>query len=159
MDIKNKIKIDSFEITRMYLADIPEVLKMAVLAQGSFRISAASSPTVFLSEISENLQKNTRFSFVFRSKDKIFAAFIVKPQTSKSAELLYAFSDPRAIQTEKLYDAFLEKLESMQFEIFYVRVLKKRKKFEAYVRFLNLFGFKKVFNENDAHLILVKEKS
>lgn len=143
----------------MYLTDIPEVLKMAVFAQGSFGISAASSPTVFLSEISEILQKNTRFSFVFRSKDKILGAFIIKAQTSKSAELVCAFSDPRVVQTEKMYDAFLNKLEEMQFEIFYARVLKKRKKFEAYVRFLNLFGFKKVFNENDTHLILVREKT
>jgi hypothetical protein len=159
MDPKNQIKIDSFEVTRMYLADIPEVLKMAVEAQSSFGVSLFSSPSTFLQEVSKNLQENTRFSFVFRSNNKIFAAFIFKAKTSKSADFLYAFSNPRVIQTQEMYDTFLNKLKQMPFEIIYAHVLKKRKKFGAYVRFLKLVGFEKICNENYLYLVISNEKA
>lgn len=158
MDIKNKIKIDSFEVTRLYLTDIPDVLKLAVKAQSSFGVSPIRSPSAFLEEISKILQQNTRFSFVFKHKNRILGAFIIKGKTSKSAELLYGFSDPNVIQTPEMYDAFIKKLNEMQFDVLYAPVLKKRKKFDAYVRFLNLFGFKKVFNENDVYLTLIYKK-
>jgi hypothetical protein len=158
MDPKNKIKIDSFEVTRMYLTDIPDILKLATIAQSSFGISAHSSPTVFLNEISAVLQKNTRSSFVYRDKTRVGAAFIIEPQTAKTAEFLYCFTDPNVIQTPEMYDAFFNRIKQMPFETFYAPVYKKRKKFEAYVRLLNLLGFKKVFNENDVYLTLVYEK-
>jgi hypothetical protein len=159
MDPKSKIKIDSFEVTRMYLTDIPDVIKMAVEAQSSFGVSLISSPTVFLQEISKVLQENTRFSFVFRSKNKIFAAFIFKPKTSKSADFLYAFSNPRIVQTSEMYQAFSNKLKEMPFDVIYAYVLKKRKRFQVYVRFLKSIGFKKVFNEDELYLVLSNEKA
>jgi hypothetical protein len=159
MDPKSKIKIDSFEVTRMYLTDIPDVIKMAVEAQSSFGVSLISSPTVFLQEISKVLQENTRFSFVFRSKNKIFAAFIFKPKTSKSADFLYAFSNPRIVQTSEMYQAFSKKLKEMPFDVIYAYVLKKRKRFQVYVRFLKSIGFKKVFNEDDLYLVVSNEKA
>lgn len=159
MDPKSKIKIDSFEVTRMYLTDIPDVIKMAVEAQSSFGVSLISSPTVFLQEISKVLQENTRFSFVFRSKNKIFAAFIFKPKTSKSADFLYAFSNPRIVQTPEMYRAFSNKLKEMPFELIYAYVLKKRKRFQVYVRFLKSIGFKKIFNEDELYLVISNEKA
>lgn len=159
MDIKNKIKIDSFEVSRMYLTDIPEVMKMAIEAQLSFRVSSISSPTVFLQQMSRVLQENTRFSFIFRSNNKIFAAFIIKAKTSKSADLLYAFSDPRVFQTAEMYEAFSSKLKEMPFDVIYAHALKKRKRFQVFVRFLKSIGFKKIFNENDVYLIVSNEKA
>ena len=159
MDPKNKIKIDSFEVTRMYLTDIPEVLKMAVEAQSSFGVSLISSPTAFLQQVGKTLQENTRFSFVFRSKGKIFGAFIFKAKTSKSADFLYAFSNPRVAQTQEMYDAFLKKMKEMPFEIIYAHILKKRKRFGAFVRFLKSIGFEKIFNENDLYLVISNEKA
>ncbi len=143
----------------MYLTDIPDVIKMAVEAQSSFGVSLISSPTVFLQEISKVLQENTRFSFVFRSKNKIFAAFIFKPKTSKSADFLYAFSNPRIVQTSEMYQAFSNKLKEMPFDVIYAYVLKKRKRFQVYVRFLKSIGFKKVFNEDELYLVLSNEKA
>jgi hypothetical protein len=159
MDLKNKIKINSFEVTRMYLPDIPEVLKMAIEAQSSFGLNTIYSPTAFIQEVSKILQENTRFSFVFRSNNKIFGAFIIKAKTSKSADLLYAFSNSKVIQTPEMYDAFLNKLNQMPFDIIKASVLKKRKKFQAYIKLLNILGFKKIFNENDSYLTLSYEKS
>lgn len=143
----------------MYLADIPEVMKMAVEAQSSFGVNPISSPTAFLQEMSRVLQENTRFSFVFRSNNKIFAAFIIKAKTSKSADFLYAFSNPRIFQTPEMYEAFLNKLKEMPFDVIYAYVLKKRKRFEVYVRFLKSIGFKKIFNENDVYLVISNEKA
>ena len=159
MDPKSKIKIDSFEVSRMYLTDIPEVMKMAVEAQSSFGVNPISSPTAFLEEISRVLQQSTRFSFVFRSNNKIFAAFIIKAKTSKSADFLYAFSNPRIIQTAEMYEAFSNKLKEMPFDVIYAYVLKKRKRFQVYVRFLKSIGFKKIFNENDVYLVISNEKA
>jgi hypothetical protein len=159
MDPKSKIKIDSFEVSRMYLTDIPEVLKMAIEAQSSFGVNPISSPTAFIQEMSRVLQANTRFSFVFRSNNKIFAAFIIKAKTSKSADFLYAFSNPRIFQTPEMYEAFSNKLKEMPFDVIYAYVLKKRKRFEVYVRFLKSIGFKKIFNENDVYLVISNEKA
>ena len=144
MDPKSKIKIDSFEVSRMYLTDIPEVLKMAIEAQSSFGVNPISSPTAFIQEMSRVLQVNTRFSFVFRSKNKIFAAFIFSAKTTKSADFLYAFSNPRILQTSEMYETFSSKLKEMPFEVIYAYVLKKRKRFQVYVRFLKSIGFKKL---------------
>jgi hypothetical protein len=159
MDPKSKIKIDSFEVSRMYLTDIPEVLKMAVEAQSSFGVNPISSPTAFIQEMSRVLQTNTRFSFVFRSKNKIFAAFIFKAKSSKSADFLYAFSNPRIFQTDEMYEAFSNKLKEMPFDVIYAYILKKRKRFEVFVRFLKSLGFKKIFNEDELYLILSNEKA
>lgn len=159
MDPKSKIKIDSFEVSRMYLTDIPEVLKMAIEAQSSFGVNPISSPTAFIQEMSRVLQINTRFSFVFRSNNKIFAAFIFSAKTSKSADFLYAFSSPRIFQTAEMYEAFSNKLKEMPFDVIYAYVLKKRKRFQAYVRFLKSIGFKKIFNEDEIYLVISNEKA
>ena len=158
MDIKNKIKIDSFEVTGIKLLDIPEVLMLAVSNQNLFRVSSTQNPSLFISEMLEIIQKNLSFSFVFKSGNRVIGAFIVKPTTTTTAEILYAFSNQKVLQTQDMYDEFLNKLKTMPFESFYVSILKKRKKFTAYIRFLNMLGFTKVFNENDTHLTLVLEK-
>ena len=158
MDIKNKIKIESFEITGIKLLDIPEVLKLAISNQNQFRLTATNNPSVFIAEMSQIVQKNTAFSFLFKAKNKIIGAFIIKPLTSNTAEILYAFSDQKILQTQNMYDEFLNKLKKSPFDSFYISVLKKRKKFAAYLRFLNMLGFTKVFDENDTHLTLILEK-
>lgn len=157
MDIKSKIKIDSFEVTGIKLLDIPEVLKLAISNQNQFRITGTENPSVFIAEMSQIIQKNMSFSFLFKAKSKIIGAFIIKPLTSNTAEILYAFSDQKILQTQNMYDEFLNKLKKSPFDSFYISVLKKRKKFTAYLRFLNMLGFAKVFDENDTHLTLILE--
>lgn len=159
MDPKSKIKIDSFEVSRMYLTDIPEVLKMAIEAQSSFGVNPISSPTAFIQEMSRVLQANTRFSFVFRSNNKIFAAFIFSAKTTKSANFLYSFSNPRVAQTPEMYKAFLNKVKEMPFDVIYAYVFKKRKKLEAFLRLSKSLGFKKIINENDVYLVISNEKA
>ena len=158
MDIKNKIKIESFEVTGIKLLDMPEVLKLAISNQNSFRVSSIENPCLFVEQMLEIIQKNLAFSFLFKSDGKVIGAFIVKPTTTLTAEIVYAFSDQKILQTQDMYDEFLNKLKTMPFQSFYVSILKKRKKFAAYIRFLNMLGFTKVFNENDTHLTLMLEK-
>ena len=159
MDPKSKIKIDSFEVSRMYLADIPEVMKMAIEAQSSFGVNPISSPSAFFEEMSKVLQENTRFSFVFRSNDKIFAAFIFSAKTTKSANFVYSFSNPRVAQTPEMYKAFSNKLKEMPFDVIYAYVFKKRKKFEAFLRLSKSLGFKKFINEDELYLVFSNEKA
>jgi hypothetical protein len=47
----------------------------------------------------------------------------------------------------------------MPFDVIYAYVLKKRKRFEVYVRFLKSIGFKKIFNEDEVYLTLSNEKA
>lgn len=158
MDIKNKIKIDSFEICRMTKQDIPEILKLAVLAQSSFGLSDQKAPSAFLDQMNRIVSNNIDFSFVYKADGKIFAAFIIKAETSISAEIALAVSDPNVIQTTDMYDYFYKWIFSSQFKVFYAKVYKRRKKFEAYVRFLNVYGFNEKTAEDEDFLTLSLKK-
>lgn len=159
MDAKNNIKIDSFEVTRMYLGDIPEVLKLAISNQNSFGIHPSASPSAFLNEMSKVLQKNTRLSFVLRKNNQIFAAFIVEPLTSKSANFLYSLYDNKSVSLSDLIPYALKKLDEMNIDYLYAFALKSNKKAEAYQDFLKILGFKYIFNENDVYLVFSNKKA
>jgi hypothetical protein len=157
---KNKIKIDSFTVDKVRPQDLNTILKLAIKAQSSFGISDKSSPSLFLRQISELVKKNINYSFVFRGPlNKVFAAFIIRPETNISAELNLVLSDPNIIQTKEMYDEFYNILNSSKFKMFFIKVLKKRKKLDAYVRYLNIYGFSEVLDENDEYLTLSFKKA
>lgn len=150
MGTKNQIKIDSFTVERMYIEHIPALIKLAMRAQGSFGITNTVSPSMFLREITQHLHENMANSFVFKSNHGlIFAAAIFRKTTNSSAELSYFFSHPQIVQTNEMRDAFINLLNQTQFKEIYINVFKKRKKLQAYLRYLELFGFKEIMEDND----------
>ena len=160
MSQKNHIKIDSFKITRMYLTDIPEVLKLAVSAQSKFGVTSTVAPSLFFREIGAILQKNTISSFVFRDmKDRVFAAFIVAPITSVSAEIAHVFVDSQVMQTSEMQQGFKDKIEELKYKEIAAKVMKSRKRYAIYVKFLNTYGFNEIADDNDAYLKLIYRKS
>lgn len=157
---KDKIKIDSFKVDNMRQNDIKDILKLAMTAQSSFGLTDKKAPSLFLQEIGGLLQDNINYSFVFKSDlNKVFAAFIIKPQTNISAELILAVSDPNILQTVKMYDEFLWQIKSMQFKMFFAKVYKKRKRFQIYIKFLNKLGFNESYAEDEDSLTLCLKKS
>jgi len=154
MPIKNKIKIDSFKIEKMRQSDVQEVLKLAVLAQSNFGVTDTVSPSAFLKEIYNLMQDCMRFAFVYRSSSNfLFGAFIIKPTTNISAEIKLFLSHPDIAQTKEMYEEFFKIINASKFG-FHIKVLKKRKKFEAYVRFLDALGFSEIESEDERFLTL-----
>ena len=150
MGTKNQIKIESFKVERMYLEHIPAIIKLAMKAQASFGVSNTVSPSMFLREITQHLHENMANSYIYKSDNGlIFGAVIFRKTTSKSAELSYLFSHPQVIQTNEMQDAFINLINQSQFKEIYINVFKKRKKLQAYLRYLELFGFKEIMEDND----------
>jgi len=148
--LKDKIKIDSFKVDKMRQSDLKDALKLAVVAQSTFGISNNMSPSEFLKEISTKILKNLSYSFVYRAESgKIFAIFIIKPETSISAEFLLLLSDPNVIQTKAMYHEFFKIIKELKFKIFFTKVFKKRKKLNSYIKLLNIYGFTEFLNENE----------
>ena len=157
---KNKIKIESFVVDKLREKDFNEVLRLAILAQSNFGLSDTSAPSLFLREIKNLIEENMEFSFVFRTLNgKVFAAFIIKPETNISAQLTLALSDPNTSQTKEMYDEFHRILNSSKFKIFLAKVYKKRKKIQTYIKFLNILGFKEILNENEEFITLCSKKT
>lgn len=160
MGTKNQIKIDSFKIERMYLDDIPAVVKLAMRAQGSFGVTNTVSPSMFFREITLHLRENMANSYVFKSNHGlVFCAVIFRKITSVSAELSYLFSHPEIVQTNEMRDAFIDFINSLQFKEIHINVFKKRKKLQAYLRYVELFGFKEVMEDNDGFVKIKYKKS
>jgi len=160
MSQKNHIKIDSFKIGRMYLNDIPDVLKLAISSQYRFGFTPTASPSLFFREVSLVLQKNTMNSFVFRQEnDKIFAAFIISPKTSISAEIIYVFVKDSIIQTAEMQNAFKTELNKLKYSEIIINIMKKRKRFDFFVKLLNSYGFNEIVNENESDLKLIYRKN
>jgi hypothetical protein len=150
MAAKNKIKIDSFKIDKMRQSDLKDALKLAVVAQSTFGISDNKAPSQFLKEIGALISENMPYSFVYRDEsDKIFAAFIIKPETSISAEFALLLSDPNVIQTKIMYDEFFKIIKELKFKVFFTKVFKKRKKLNLYIKLLNIYGFTEFLDENE----------
>ena len=144
----------------MYLTDIPDVLRIAISSQYKFGFTPTAAPSLFFKEVGLVLQKNTANSFVFREDNgKIFAAFIISPKTSISAEIVYVFVKNSIIQTEKMQQSFREQINKLKYTEITVNVMKKRKKFEYFVKLLNSYGFNEIVNENDSDLKLIYRKS
>jgi len=144
----------------MYLNDIPEVLKLAISAQSKFGVTSTVAPSLFFREIGAILQKNTITSFVFRDmKDRIFAAFVIAPVTTASAEIVHVFVDSRVIQTIEMQQAFKNKLEELKYKEIAAKVMKSRKRYAIYVKFLNTYGFNEISDDNDSYLKLIYRKN
>ena len=150
MAAKNKIKIESFKVDSMRQSDLKDALRLAVVAQSTFGINDNRSPSQFLKEIGGMISENIPYSFVYRDEsDKIFAAFIIKPETSISAEFALLLSDPNVIQTKIMYQEFFKIIRELKYKVFFTRVFKKRKKLSAYIKLLNIYGFTEVLDENE----------
>lgn len=150
MAAQNKIKIDSFFVDKMRPEYFKDALKLAIKAQSSFGLTDKVAPSLFFEEIKQLIIENIDSSFVFKTiNNKIFAIFIIKLETTISAELSLVLSDPNITQTKEMYDTFINILNSSQFKIFFARVYKKRKKFKIYLKFLNNLGFTETANDNE----------
>lgn len=150
MALKNKIKIDSFTVDKVRDSDVDQIIKLAIKAQSSFGLTDKSAPLMFFKEISEVIKRNMPFSFVFRDNyGNVFAAFIIQPQTNISAELKLVLTDSNVLHTKFIYDEVYKTLNSTRFKMFFVKVYKKRKKIEAYLKYLKIYGFTEVYEEND----------
>ena len=98
-------------------------------------------------------------SYVFKSNHRlIFGAIIFRRITSVSAELTYLFSHPDVVQTNEMYDEFIKLMNQLPFKEIHVNVFKKRKKLQAYLRYIELFGFKEVMEDNDG-FVKIRYKS
>jgi hypothetical protein len=160
MTQKDKIKIDSFKVDKMRQNDIKDVLKLAIAGQSSFGITDKKAPSLFFQEVNSLIENNMNYSFVFKNDlNKVFAAFIIKPQTNISAELALVVSDPKIIQTQEMYESFLNCMKAMRFKMFLVKAYKRRKRFEVYVKFLNKLGFNEITADDEDFLTLCLKKS
>ena len=160
MPLKDKIKIDSFRVDKICENDLVEVLKLALIAQSSFGLTDKKAPSLFYAEIASLIRNNKSHSFVFKNNlNKIFAAFIIKPETNISAELALTVSDPNIAQTKEMYDEFIRQITSRQFKIMYAKVYKRRKRFQIYVKLLNKLGFDEIVADDENSLTLCMKKS
>jgi len=160
MPLKDKIKIDSFKVDKIRENDLVEVLKLALIAQSSFGLTDKKAPCLFYAEIASLIRNNKSHSFVFKNNlNKIFAAFIIKPETNISAELALTVSDPNIAQTKEMYDEFIRQITSRQFKIMYAKVYKRRKRFQIYIKLLNRLGFNEIVADDENSLTLCMKKS
>ena len=156
---KDKIKIDSFKVDKIRENDLVEVLKLALIAQSSFGLTDKKAPSLFYAEIASLIRNNKSHSFVFKNNlNKIFAAFIIKPETNISAELALTVSDPNIAQTKEMYDEFIRQITSRQFKIMYAKVYKRRKRFQIYIKLLNRLGFNEIVADDENSLTLCMKK-
>ena len=159
MPLKDKIKIDSFKVDKIRENDLVEVLKLALIAQSSFGLTDKKAPSLFYAEIASLIRNNKSHSFVFKNNlNKIFAAFIIKPETNISAELALTVSDPNIAQTKEMYDELIRQITSRQFKIMYAKVYKRRKRFQIYVKLLNKLGFDEIVSDDENSLTLCMKK-
>jgi hypothetical protein len=159
MGTKNQIKIESFEIRPLRTNDIPEVLRLAIKAQGSFGITSTVSPSMFLKEMAVSMQNNAKTSVVFAAPNgSIFCVFIFRHLTSVSSELSYVFSDPRVLQTEKLKKSAYDTFANCGYRELYVNVFKKRKRLNIFLKILKAYGFSEVLEENESFVKLKFKK-
>ena len=57
-----------------------------------------------------------------------------------------------------MYDEFIKLMNQLPFKEIHVNVFKKRKKLQAYLRYIELFGFKEVMEDNDG-FVKIRYKS
>ena len=160
MGTKNQIKIESFEIRPLRTNDIPEVLRLAIKAQGAFGITSTVSPSMFFKEIAVNIQNNSKNSVVYTAPNgAIFCVLIFRQITSLSAELSYVFSDPKVYQSEKIKNSVYEVFANSKYPEIFINVFKKRKRLNAFLKLLKTYGFTEVMEDNDAFLKLKFKKA
>ena len=151
---KNKIKINSFAIVKMEQTDANEVLRLAVKAQCSFRISESESPSLFLRENKNLISENIKYSYVYKNdQNKVFGAIIIRPETGISAEIL-VIMDPNVIAGHEMYNEFKKLILSLKFKSIFITAFKGRKNFQKYLNFSKFFGFSEILNENELSVTL-----
>jgi hypothetical protein len=160
MGTKNQIKIESFQIRPLRTNDIPEVLRLAIKAQGAFGITSTVSPSMFFKEIAVNIQNNSKNSIVYVAPSgAIFCVLIFRQITSLSAELSYVFSDPNVYQSEQIKNSVYEVFANSKYPEIFINVFKKRKRLNAFLKLLKTYGFTEVMEDNDAFLKLKFKKA
>ena len=160
MGAKNQIKIESFEIRPLRTNDIPEVLRLAIKAQGAFGVTSTVSPSMFFKEIAVNIQNNSKSSIVYIAPNgAIFCAFIFRQITSLSAELSYVFFDPKIYQSDQIKNSVYEVFANSKYPEIFINVFKKRKRLNAFLKLLKTYGFTEVMEDNDAFLKLKFKKA
>jgi hypothetical protein len=111
MDIKNKIKIDSFEIHKMSKIDRHSILKMALKAHLDHKVTSLQSPTIFFDKIGETIDANIKNSFVFKTTDgTVFAAVIIKEVTNVTAYIVTVYFDRDYALNLDILKAFHDRL-------------------------------------------------
>ena len=154
MASKNKIKINTFTIAKMQQADANEVLRLAVKAQSSFRISESESPSLFLRENKNLISENIKYSYVYKDdRNKVFLAIIIRPETNISAEIL-VIKNLDVITGREIHYEFKKLILSLKFKSIFITALKKRKNFQKYLNFCKFFGFSEILNENELSITL-----
>ena len=160
MGTKNQIKIESFEIRPLRTNDIPEVLRLAIKAQGAFGITSTVSPSMFFKEIAVNIQNNSKNSMVYVAPNgAIFCALIFRQITSLSAELSYVFFDPKIHQNDQIKNSVYEVFANSKYPEIFINVFKRRKRLNAFLKLLKTYGFTEVMEDNDAFLKLKFKKA
>ena len=150
MSDKNQIKIEGSEAAQMRLNDIPDVLRLATKAQAQFKLFPIGSPSTILREISLVLQKNFRNSVVFRVEDEVVAAFILRAETSVSAELVYSFASSEELLTAEMAEKFKKTLTKLGFLVINAKIQTSRRDLDSLLTFLKDVGFDEISSENDA---------
>lgn len=158
MNDKNQIKIDALQIEKMRLNDIPDVLRLASKAQSKLKVFAIGAPSVIFKQVSLVLQQNFRSSFVFLSNDKIVGAFVVKRETSISAEIVYCFFSPDFDLHEKAAEKLKNHLISSKFSVLSTKISKARKDYDLLIEFMNALKLTEILAENDAFQTISTKK-
>lgn len=150
MDIKNKIKIDSFEIHKMSKLDKNAVLKIALKAHLNHKVAAIQSPTIFFNKIGQMIDQNIKNSFVLKTTDgTVFGATIIKEITNVSAYVVTSYFDSNYALTQEMLKAFHAELKKTKFNEFYTKILKSRKNSDRYLKLMKMYGFIELVEEND----------
>ena len=150
MGIKNKIKIDSFEIHKMSKIDKNAVLKIALKAHLNHKVTSLQSPTIFFDKIGETIDANIKNSFVFKTTDgTVFGAVIIKEVTNVTAYVVTVYFDYDYALSLDILKAFHAELKKTKFNEFYTKVLKNRKNNEKYLKLMKMYGFAEIVEEND----------
>ena len=150
MDIKNKIKIDSFEIHKMSKIDRDAVLKIALKAHLNHKVTSLQSPTIFFEKIGKTIDNNIKNSFVFKTSDgTVFGAVIIKEITNVSAYVVTSYFDYNYKLTQDMLFVFREQLKKTKFNEFYTKVLKSRKNSDKYFKLMKMYGFAEIIEENE----------
>jgi hypothetical protein len=61
MPLKNKIKIEQFTADKLRPKDVPEVLRLAIMAQSNFGLTDTAAPSLFLNEIKNLIEESIEY--------------------------------------------------------------------------------------------------
>jgi hypothetical protein len=155
---KNQIKIDGLRVEEMRLNHIPDVLRLASKAQSKLKVFAIGAPSVIFKQVSLVLQQNFRNSFVFLLNEKIIGAFVLKRETTISAEIVYCFFCPDFDSYEKAAETIKNHLISSKFSVLSTKINKARKDYVLLIEFMNALKLTEILVENDCFQTISTKK-